>query len=64
MGHKLTRMIQVTPMIAMVLMTLIVTVMDIVTWFGPRKGMGCGLCHVFENTLYPTRDLMEDNAVP
>ena len=22
-----------------------------------------GLCHVFENTLYLTRDLMEDSAV-
>ena len=23
-----------------------------------------GLCHVFENTLYLTRDLMEDSIVP
>ena len=26
--------------------------------------MGVGLCHVFENTLYLTRDLMKDSAVP
>ena len=33
--------------------------------FGPRQGVGCGvwgLCHVFENTLYLTRDLMKDSA--
>ena len=24
----------------------------------------CGLCHVFENTLYLNLDLMEDSAIP
>ena len=32
-------------------------------WAKAGRGVW-GLCHVFENTLYPTRDLMEDSAVP
>ena len=35
MGHKLIRMTKVTPMIVVVLMTLIVTMIVSVTWFGP-----------------------------
>ena len=32
-------------------------------WAMSRSGVW-GLCHVFEDTLYLTRDLMEGNAVP
>ena len=34
-----------------------------VVWAKAGRGVW-GLCHVFENTLYLTRDLMEDSAVP
>ena len=34
-----------------------------VVWAKSGRGMW-GLCHVFEDTLYLTRDLMEDSAVP
>ena len=34
-----------------------------VVWAKSGRGVW-GLCHVFEDTLYLTRDLMEDNAVP
>ena len=50
-------------MIVVVLMTPIVTVMDSVTWFGPRKGMGRGVCTIFLRTACLTRDLMEDSGV-
>ena len=45
-------------------MTLIVTMLVSVTWFGPSQGVGCGVCAMFLRTLYLTRDLMEDSAVP
>ena len=32
-------------------------------WANLGRGVW-GLCHVFEDTLYLTRDLMEDSAVP
>ena len=34
-----------------------------VVWAKSGRGVW-GLCHVFEDTLYLTRDLMEDSAVP
>ena len=34
-----------------------------VVWAKAGRGVW-GLCHVFKNTLYLTRDLMEDSAVP
>ena len=47
MGHKLIRIIQVTPMIVAMLMTLIVTVMDCdVVWAKAGRGVW-GLCHAF-----------------
>ena len=50
MGHKLIWMTQVTPMIVVVLMTLIVTMLVSVTWFGPSQGVGCGVCAMFLRT--------------
>ena len=49
--HKLIRMTQLTPMIVVELMTLIVTMIVSVTWFGPSQGVGCGVCAMFEMTM-------------
>ena len=61
MGHKLIRIVQLTPMIVVELMTLTVTMMVSVTGLG--RGVW-SLCHVFVDTLCVIRDLMEDSVVP
>ena len=33
-------------------------------WYHTGELVPAGLCHVFEDTLYLTRDLMEDSVVP
>ena len=50
MGYKLIRMVQLTQLIVVEVITLTVTMMVNVTWFGPNEGVGRGVCAVFSRT--------------